>query len=190
MRKVLSLLGLLVLVPCAMAAEGAPKAEVYGGYSFFRADDAVSGYSNRLTSLNLHGWGASVAGNLTDWFGVVGDFSGHYGSPKVFRFQIPGVDTNVHTFMAGPKISFRSGSAFTPFGQALIGATRASAGTFGFGVADHALSAALGGGLDIRVSDSIAIRAIQADYLMTRFFDERQNNIRLSAGIVFRFGTE
>jgi hypothetical protein len=42
---------------------------------------------------------------------------------------------------------------------------------------------------------NVAIRAFQADYLMTRFdtngdgVNERQNNFRLSAGIVFKFGS-
>jgi outer membrane protein OmpA-like peptidoglycan-associated protein len=55
---------------------------------------------------------------------------------------------------------------------------------------------ALGGGLDVKVRDHLALRLVQAEYLMTRFRDpstiagERaaRHNIRLSTGIVFRFG--
>jgi hypothetical protein len=53
--------------------------------------------------------------------------------------------------------------------------------------------------VDINVNKSLAIRAIQADYLMTRFqigsqilfsgFDDRQNNFRLSAGLVLKLGS-
>ena len=56
---------------------------------------------------------------------------------------------------------------------------------------------ALGGGLDYRVSPKVAIRFIQADYLMTRFKTNinsagnsvaaTQNNFRIGAGIQFRF---
>jgi hypothetical protein len=49
----------------------------------------------------------------------------------------------------------------------------------------------LGGGLDVNVSRHIAIRAAQADWLYTQFpngVDNRQNNLRITAGIVFRFG--
>jgi hypothetical protein len=51
-----------------------------------------------------------------------------------------------------------------------------------------------GGGLDVRVHRHIAIRIIQAEYMMTRFENldtgssALQNDIRLSTGIVFRFG--
>jgi len=61
-------------------------------------------------------------------------------------------------------------------------------GLFGIGVDRSALATAVGGGLDIRESDSVAIRAFQADYLMTRFGGEMQNNARLACGVVIRFG--
>jgi hypothetical protein len=55
------------------------------------------------------------------------------------------------------------------------------------------LALSLGGGLDIGVGHHFAIRAIQAEYLMTRFPNVAgttvtQNNYRLSAGVVLRFG--
>jgi hypothetical protein len=52
----------------------------------------------------------------------------------------------------------------------------------------------LGGGLDVKVHHHLAIRVIQAEYLMTKFENlttgtaATQNDMRLSAGIVFRFG--
>ena len=94
---------------------------------------------------------------------------------------------NLFTIMGGPKVAYRSHSAVTPFGHFLIGTTHASAGAFGLSYGKNALAAAVGGGVDFRVSEHVAVRAIQADYLMTRFYDARQNNIRLSAGVVFRF---
>jgi hypothetical protein len=48
-----------------------------------------------------------------------------------------------------------------------------------------------GGGIDLKVSKHFSIRAAQADYLLTKIPDglhNRQNNSRLSAGIVLRFG--
>jgi len=51
-----------------------------------------------------------------------------------------------------------------------------------------------GGGLDLNVHRNFAIRLFQAEYLMTRFADlipatgNMQNDLRLSSGIVFRFG--
>jgi hypothetical protein len=54
-----------------------------------------------------------------------------------------------------------------------------------------------GGGLDIRLTHHISIRAIQAEYMMTRFADvaygstgaaTTQNDLRLSSGLVYGFG--
>jgi hypothetical protein len=46
----------------------------------------------------------------------------------------------------------------------------------------------LGGGLDIRVNDRIAIRAFQLDYFRPNFFGEAHNRGRLAVGVVVRFG--
>ncbi len=74
------------------------------------------------------------------------------------------------------------------FCHALFGAAHGSAGGFGLTVGDTAFAMALGGGFDIRLVNSLALRALQIDYLMTRFGGERQNNVRLVTGVVFRFG--
>jgi len=154
MRKLLFFASLMLLVPMvALAQAEYPKAEVFGGYSYFRADP---------DEMNLHGWNASVTANLTEWFGVEGDFAGHYGSPSIYGFEIPYVDIDVksHTFMVGPKLTYRSGS-IAPFAHFLIGAARASTGAYGYSLSDTALAAAMGGGIDINLSESVAIRAIQ-----------------------------
>jgi opacity protein-like surface antigen len=46
----------------------------------------------------------------------------------------------------------------------------------------------LGGGADYKWNEHIAIRVIQVEYLYTHFGGARQNNARIEAGIVFRFG--
>jgi len=51
----------------------------------------------------------------------------------------------------------------------------------------------VGGGFDIPVSKSFAIRPVQFDYVLTRFGNQlgggnnSQHNFRYQAGIVFRF---
>ena len=47
---------------------------------------------------------------------------------------------------------------------------------------------ALGGGLDVRLSDRFAIRVIQIDYVRTEFFNQTQNKGRIAVDIVMRFG--
>jgi hypothetical protein len=180
-RVLLIALPLLLWFPHSVFGQENPKVEVFGGYSYFRASQFD------FAATNLHGFDASVAANLNSWFGVEGDFGGHFGAPSFGPFRVPYLDVNLFTFMGGPKVAYRGSSALTPFAHFLIGTTRANASAFGLGYGKNALSTVVGGGLDIRLSEHVAVRAVQADYLMTRFFDERQNNMRLSGGVVFRF---
>lgn len=171
MRKVLLIVVSTLVFSFAAAAQDTPAAEFFGGYSYARVD------ASPASDINLHGWNASLAGNVNRWLGFVGDFSGHYGSPS-------GVDVNNHTFMFGPRVTGRSETA-TPFVHALFGGARASA----LGSSETAFAMALGGGVDINASERVAVRIIQADYVMTRFSSVTQNNIRLSFGIVFKVGS-
>lgn len=189
-RVLLVALPVLLAVPSSALGEEFPKAEIFGGYSFFRAMDYLPTYGfsyDGVGEMNLHGWEGSIAGNITEWFGIEGDISGHYGSPSFRSISIPLVDVRLHSFMAGPKLAYRGNESVVPYAHFLIGAARAGIGAFGFGLGDNGLAAAIGGGVDIRLSDRVAVRAVQADYLMTRFEGYRQNNVRLSAGIVVRF---
>src|SRR5262245_54507163 len=90
MRKSLFVVCLLLAFALIAQAQDKPKIEIFGGYSYLRADDNDDG-------INLHGWNASATGNLNKWFGVKADFSGHYGQytlipPSLFA---PPLDTHI-----------------------------------------------------------------------------------------------
>jgi hypothetical protein len=82
-----------VISPLAVFAQGAPKAEIFAGYSFANYEllspapafansfETVSG--NPSGRLNTNGWNASVAANLNPWFSFVTDFSGYYSGSSV-----------------------------------------------------------------------------------------------------------
>jgi hypothetical protein len=179
-RNILIAVGLLFLLPLVARAQDEPKVEISGGFSYLRPVE--------LSSLNFYGWNISTAGNLNRWFGLAGDFGGNYASPGPSVFGISGRSVRAHTFLFVPRFSYRGTGRMTMFTHALFGAVHGSAGGFGLSVSDSAFAMAIGGGFDIRISDLVAVRALQADYLMTRFGDARQNNVRLSTGIVIRFG--
>ena len=151
-----------------------PKVEVFGGYSWAGG--------------NFHGWNSSVTGNVTKRFGIVADFSGHYGNE--FEGSIL-VKQDAHSFLFGPRYSFR-GKKFTPFVYALFGVTRFHQSAIISGqklsASDSGFSSALGGGMDIKVSDRFAIRAFQIDYFRPNFFGEAHNRGRLAFGVVLHFG--
>ena len=59
-----------------------PKAEIFGGYSYFSADTGDSGFGR----VSLHGWGGSVTGNINSAFGITGQITGNYGTPSISTF--------------------------------------------------------------------------------------------------------
>jgi outer membrane protein OmpA-like peptidoglycan-associated protein len=177
-----------------------PRVDLSGGYSFWRAVPFNAG--NRIAW--THGGTASVAYNLNDWLGVVGEFGGY----RVTRSgstasNIVSAHGDVFSYLFGPRVSFRH-DRFTPFVQVLLGGVNASqvklsSCTVGCAslAGDDAFAMSAGGGLDVKLSHRLAIRLIQAEYLMTRFPDATtntehkitQNNVRLSAGLVVHFGS-
>lgn len=132
---------------------------------------------------------ASITGNVNDWFGLVADVGGQYT-----RLEDQGFTEKIRTrsFLFGPRFSLRRNNRVVPFAHALFGVSQVETETNEFGpplsFSDRSFGMAFGGGLDIEVNEMFAIRAIQADYLQTRFFGGRQNKGRISVGIVLRFG--
>jgi len=210
----------LVLIPaCILGAQvapaagpdssglnyGTPKVEFFVGYSYLRAVPTLTS-GNRLDWLN--GGSTSIAYNFNRYLGVVGDLGGFDDS----KFQTTGganppsavnASGSAFTYLFGPRISFRSQSRVTPFAQVLLGDIHASAVTLASGCtvagctplpAESAFAMTAGGGLDLRINHRLALRMIQAEYLMTNFENRdtglggSQNDMRLSAGLVLRLG--
>jgi outer membrane protein OmpA-like peptidoglycan-associated protein/opacity protein-like surface antigen len=183
---------------------GTPKVEVFLGYSYLQAVPKLAD-GNRLVWLN--GGSANVAYNLNRHLGIVADI-GDYTNSEV-RFQgalgatvdVDNADGGALSYLFGPRYSFRQHDRFTPFAQVLFGGVHAGAVVLSncnlnctLLPDQNAFAMTAGGGLDINVRRHLAIRVIQAEYMMTGFQNYNtgesatQNDMRLSAGIVFRFG--
>jgi len=101
----------------------------------------------------------------------------------------------VQTFLFGPELAFPA--KVSPFVQALVGAAHQAVGAGAstssgmpvnvFSSSDHAFATALGGGIDLHIAPFLSFRAIQLDYLVTRFHSSTQNQPRVSTGLVLRF---
>jgi hypothetical protein len=83
-----------------------------------------------------------------------------------------------HVLLGGARTSFSGGRQF---GNTNVNVSESSMG----------FAAAAGGGLDIAITDSVTLRAVQADYSHFRFtlygLNDSSNGVRISSGIVFRF---
>ena len=102
-------------------------------------------------------------------------------------------DLSMVSYLFGPRYSRRSLSRFVPFVQILAGGVHGFDALFpnqnGSTITPDGFALAAGGGLDINTSRHIAIRVFQADYFQTKLPNDagnRENNLRLSAGIVIR----
>jgi opacity protein-like surface antigen len=168
-------------------------------------------YYARNINFNLYGWNTSVTENMNNWFGGEMDFSGLYGkptSPALSSFVTsasPGVSanisTNMYTFMFGPRIRFPRLGRVVPFAHVLAGGVRFD-GTYGanqltssnggvsstFSDSQTAFALSPGVGIDVNVANNLAVRLFQLDYLMTRLYGRRQDNARVSVGILFHIG--
>jgi len=190
MKKSLFLSSLLAIcLPLAASAqEGAPKVEIFGGYSYLRADTGAI----VIDRVSAHGFNTSLAGNITKHIGIVGEFS-RFTTSQSFAVSVLGpinVDSNVVTYLFGPRITLHRGKV-EPFVHALLGGAREN-DKFSGGLVDesteNAFAFALGGGLDIKVNDNFAIRVAQVDYLGDKLGEVTGKNFRYSVGVVIRLG--
>jgi opacity protein-like surface antigen len=182
----------LVAAASANAQSDHPKVQVFGGYSYFSADvrfdnpfddDADDFFDD---TQGLHGFGFSVAGNLSKSFGVVGDFSYHKR-----EIELPGndIDFSTFNFLFGPRFTAR-GDKVEAFAHGLIGGVRRRVEQ---GDSDVDLALGLGGGVDLKVSRNFGIRLVQLDYIPFRdrnFFTldkEWRHNLRIQVGATFSF---
>jgi outer membrane immunogenic protein len=180
----LALLAACCSLPLTAQAQDLPRVDIGVDYNYVRTNAPPGGCG----CIALHGADGWVAFNFTPSIAIVGQVSGQHAS----NIEGSGADLTFTSFLAGPRYSFNVTRRVVPFAQVLFGGAHISGGLPGDDLvgSSNAFAMTAGGGLDIALSPHFAIRAAQADYFMTRFrngINDRQNNLRLSAGIVVRF---
>ena len=168
--------GLCPLVS-AQSTSKLPAIDVFGGYSYLRFDSKTLGFSDQL---NLNGGNVSVSlPDLYEGLGATLDISGHItGEMEEFNFII------------GPEYTYEW-KGMRVYGHGLFGKARdrlRQPGTTQVEPSHLGRAIAFGGGVDFPLSGRFSVRAVQADYLITSEFGSTQHNIRLSTGLVYRFG--
>jgi opacity protein-like surface antigen len=179
MKRMLLVFGAIMLCGIPVLAQEYPKAELFMGYQWIRFGTAMGGNPN----VNFNGGGGSIAYNFNPMLGLKAEFTGSgFGDHTVTSSN--GVNTltrsgNMFTYMFGPQVTLSRGTA-QPFGHLLLGGAYSnyygnvtqnigSTSSTTQDAGKQAFALAFGGGLDVKVSKSIAIRTFQIDYLMTRF---------------------
>jgi opacity protein-like surface antigen len=216
----------LFILSSAAFAQSGKRADFFIGYSNLQGEgipnvnDPGAVFSDNFFErrTGLHGVNLAASGYFNDYIGFTGDFSFHI---KRDTFEFGGgdsdrLDTRVLYFMAGPKVKFRNASRVEPFVHVLAGGAHTrfevkSTDTFGGGTFDSSFDTsatdfamAVGGGLDVRLSDNFMLRLVQFDYAPVFLRDrsinrlggagaiqpftlegQRQDNVRISVGLVF-----
>jgi len=194
MRHILLALMLLCFSSfLAVPAQSQDTFQLFGGYSYLHAPVTLTETTTCPVGVvclpvaigthpNLNGWELSGTYNAYKWLGATADFSGDYGSSL-------GSTVHLQTFLFGPQVHLPG--PVSPFAHVLFGGAHESLGeNFSLGIGSgsaNAFAVAAGAGIDLKVATFVSLRAIQLDYLVTRFGSATQNQPRVSAGVVFHF---
>ena len=195
--------------------DGHTNVEIYAGYSFllldgFETDDVDI---NDVLDQRLHFNGVDLSGtfNFSRYVGAQVDFSFNRRNQDLDDFDIIGdAEASIQNYLFGIQVKNNSkdGPWFRPFGHFLAGASRQRLefnspllipiiGDDEFSFRKTSFALAMGGGVDLRVTDVFSIRAIKLDYLPVfiddfdavgvSFTGRTQRNFRAGAGLVFHF---
>lgn len=168
----------------SISAQDLPRFEIAAGYTYVRSN-APPG-ACRCFAMN--GGTLSAGINLISGLNAVADVTVvHTGDVDASNQAF-----TLTSYTFGPRFTLHAGEHLNPFVEGLAGGVHASG--LGYGTAAQsasALAAMAGGGLDLVVNRRFAVRLVEADYYFTHLpngVNSNESNLRLSFGVVFRFG--
>ena len=168
------------------AAAIAAPVEISFGYSYLRANKSPG----QCGCFSMDGGNAEAAFHAWRWLSAVAELTGERTSAVNGGSQ----GLSLVSFTAGPRFTYPIHHRYAPFAQALFGIVHGFNSYFpvseGVTGAANGFAMIAGGGLDVRVRPWLALRPIQAGYFLTGLpngGNNRQDSLRLSAGLVLRF---
>jgi hypothetical protein len=208
-------LGMVLLCGAVAFAQDSPKAEISIVYSYI---DAHPQNSNIIKPFSLDGGGVGGAFFFSKYIGIEAEFNGYasfshsiiipagnpaclgavnctlsatgdlfsYNVGPIVKFRVKHFEPFIETMFGGAHTDFY-GSIFSECG-ATIGCVSASRSP-----SNNAWDFIIGGGIDIPIGRSFAIRPVEVDYMLTRFGtgftggNNNQSNFRYQGGVLFRF---
>jgi hypothetical protein len=232
MRRVVTASAVILVSSFAAFATDYGRFETFVGYTYtrFQTSNQFVGapFDLNVPNFNAHGGSAQFAYNFNRWFsavvdagavtstGDIGDFGNSILLPALSRGG--GFNGTLANYLLGPRASFKKGSRFVPYVQALFGGATLweslpvpdvaiivppiagggviipNGANIRFNRATSGFAMTAGGGLDIKINRHVLFRPIQAEYFLTRlspigaFGVTTRNNFRYSVGINFSYG--
>jgi len=180
-------LGFAGLAPRPALAQSRSRVDAGINYNYVRTN-APTGDCGCFAMNGGSGW---VAINFSHSLGIVGEIASQHAS----NISNSGADLTLTSYLAGPRYTWGHVRHIAPFAQLLLGGAHASGslapGSSGLPGSANSFAMTAGGGLDIGLTRHFAVRVFEADYYLTRFengVNDHQNNLRIAAGVIFRFG--
>ena len=124
------------------------------------------------------GFNVSATRNFNTWIGVTTEGGANFDSNALASVQL-------YSIMAGPKFTLRAVDRIAPFGQLLAGTQYERGSAFGFTADLWAFALQPGGGIDIILTDTVALR-FGGDSRITFSSGSTNQDFRFTAGITFR----
>ena len=175
------------MAPRPAVAQSGSRVEAGIDYNYVRTNAPTGGCG----CFAMNGGSGWVAINFSHSLGVVGEIASQHAS----NISNSGADLTLTSYLAGPRYTWGHVRHVAPFAQLLLGGAHASGslapGSSGLPGSANSFAMTAGGGLDIGLTRHIALRVFEADYYLTRFengVNDHQNNLRIAAGVIFRFG--
>lgn len=178
------------------AQASAPDVEVYAGVT--KLYGRVSG-----NQFDDGGGGGSATVYFNRVVGAEAELAKFNFSPG----NVPAFANN-YSLLFGPHFAWHGNGWVSPFGHILLGVTRGYVNGLNYSVIGRsAFTVGVGGGVDVKVWRFLWLRPVEIDYLREPFpaipislngvpppprgpySSFLQNNLRLSAGVVVRFGS-
>jgi outer membrane immunogenic protein len=189
MRSIALAAGLLLGVATAAVGQAVhPESPVGGDAALTYHWVRTNAQPGDCGCFDLNGGGISGSWHLRSRLAVVAEIGVEYAR----NGPSPGSSLTLVSYLAGPRYALPRPWLHgpQPFVQVLLGAGHAGGGIAGAGDGTTAFATRIGGGIDVPLSTHFAIRIIQVDYDLTEFkttTTDRQNNLLLAAGIVYRW---
>jgi outer membrane immunogenic protein len=185
-----SVLLLGAVAAASLAAQDVPSApqrrvEVAAMYTPFHSNENING------GFWMQGGAVQMHARFWRNLGLVADIAGSH----VGNIDSSGVGLDMVTTTFGPRVTWSiSHPKLSIYGQGLVGEANAFNGVFparaSASTNANSLAILVGGGAIVNCSPHLAVRAIETDWLRTQLPNATtgvQNNLRLGAGVVFRF---
>lgn len=184
-RRVVLMLGVLLVASGAAVAQDRAPVEIFGGYSYSRAITYRSG----TPDANLNGWHVTVSRWFNNLVAIDVEASRQYGT-------IGQTGVSAGTLMVGPRLSGPGigiiGRA-APFVHLLGGLAnlRSDQTLPGFtpdGRSETSFAFATGGGIDLRITRQVSLRPVQLDYINVSTPGNAVGVLRFSTGVTVGLG--